>query len=213
MSFLDGLANCKTDNEINELFDATEGPANEQIVNSTQWPVTTKLQMSNVETLKSMILWEELVVKQEKQINAFKQGLDYVGLLPSIQSNPDLLMEYFVPNSESELNPIRMIELIQWDNGNEQPEHDVYGFLRRFINESDTPQLEALLKFATSHSMVTSLADINIKLELLDPEKVLLEAQACFSKLFLPIAHESYDEFKIFVNKSLDFGSEGYGNL
>lgn len=64
-------------------------------------------------------------------------------------------------------------------------QYSVYGFLRWFTNESDTPQLVALLKFATSHSMVTSLTDINIKLELLDPEKVLLEAQARFSKLFL----------------------------
>jgi len=152
--------------------------------------------------MKSMVVWEELVVKREKQLNALKQGLEYVGLLQSIQAHPMLLMEYFVPNNG-------MLELIKWDDS----DHVAYGYLKRFITESDTPQLEALLKFATSHSMVTSLTEIEIKIELLDPEKVLLEAQACFSKLFLPVAHESYDKFKKFVKVSLDYGSEGYGNL
>jgi len=209
LGFLDGLVKCKTDAQINELFDASEGPAYEQIVNSSQWPVTTKINMTNIEALKSMVVWEELVVKREKQLNALKQGLEYVGLLQSIQAHPMLLMEYFVPNNEGELTPARMLELIKWDDS----DHVAYGYLKRFITESDTPQLEALLKFATSHSMVTSLTEIEIKIELLDPEKVLLEAQACFSKLFLPVAHESYDKFKKFVKVSLDYGSEGYGNL
>eukprot|EP00794_Sanderia_malayensis_P016414 gene16414-18049_t len=42
------------------------------VTNSSHWPVDTKIYMRNLETLKSMLAWEEVVENREKQLNAMK---------------------------------------------------------------------------------------------------------------------------------------------
>ena len=86
-------------------------------------------------------------------------------------------------------------------------------FLKRFVEESDLPTLKTFRKFSTGHSSVPSLNDPKIKIEFLDESKVILEAQACFSILHLPIKCDQYDDFKKFINTSLQLGCEGYGNI
>ena len=76
LSFLKAIGKVSSDDEINQLFDeSAEGPAYEQVVNSSQWPIDTKYTMSNLEALKSLLVWEELFEKKERQIKAIREGL------------------------------------------------------------------------------------------------------------------------------------------
>ena len=111
ISFLNDLCNCASDDDSNALLDSAESPAYEQIINSSQWPINTKINMVSIETLKAMIIWEEFVLRREKQINALKEGLDLIGLYTDIRSYPDFMMEYFVP-VKKELSPLCMVNLI-----------------------------------------------------------------------------------------------------
>ena len=85
--------------------------------------------------------------------------------------------------------------------------------LKRFIEESDLPTLTSFLKFSTDHSFISSSNDPKIKIEYLDESKVMLEAQSCFSILYLPVKYDQFDDFKKFVNTSLQLGCEGCGNI
>ena len=65
ISFLNALSRTKSEKDIADLFECTEGQAFEQVVNATQWPIDTKITMNNIESLKSMIIWDELICKRE----------------------------------------------------------------------------------------------------------------------------------------------------
>ena len=51
ISFLNGLSNCRSSKDIDCLFDCTEGQAYEQVLNSTQRPISTKVTTENLEAL------------------------------------------------------------------------------------------------------------------------------------------------------------------
>ena len=106
-----------------------------------------------------------------------------------------------------------MIEVIQWDTDVLDEQKKALEYLKQFIEESDLPTLTSFLKFSTGHSFISSLNDPKIKIEYLDESKVMLEVQACFFILYLPIKYDQYDDFKEFVNTSLQLGCEGYGNI
>ena len=61
------------------------------MVNATQWPIDTKITMNDIEALKAMIIWDELICKREKQLDAIRDGFAYVELLPLLRSYSDLL--------------------------------------------------------------------------------------------------------------------------
>ena len=212
LGFLNVLSKVQSEEDINQLFDSTEGQAYEQVVNSSQWPIDTRITLANMEALKAMVIWEELVVKREKQITAIREGLAYVELLPLIKKYPLLLSEYFI-GTDICLTPEHFMSIIQWDTGESTVYSYVLEFLKQFIRESDPQMLTDLLKFTTGYSVVTNLNDPKIKLEYLDESKVLLEAHACFSTLCLPVKHNTYESFKKFANTSLQLGCEGYGNM
>ena len=65
ISFLNALSRTKSETDIDDLFECTEEKAFEQVVNATQWPIDTKITMNNIEALKSMLIWDELICKRE----------------------------------------------------------------------------------------------------------------------------------------------------
>ena len=81
ISFLNVLSRSKSEKDIDDLFECTEGQAFEQVVNATQWPIDKKITMNNIEALKAMIIWDEVICKREKQLNAITDGLAYVEYL------------------------------------------------------------------------------------------------------------------------------------
>ena len=58
ISFLNVLSRSKSEKDIDDLFECTEGQAFEQVVNATQWPIDKKITMNNIEALKAMIIWD-----------------------------------------------------------------------------------------------------------------------------------------------------------
>ena len=114
LSFLKALGKVSSDDEINQLFDeSAEGPAYEQVVNSSQWPIDTKYTMSNLEALKSLLVWEELFEKRERQLKAIREGLEFIGLLPFICLYPDLTSAFFI-DKEIPLTSEIMNTVINW---------------------------------------------------------------------------------------------------
>ena len=106
MSFLNALSRTKSEKDIDDLFECTEGQAFEQLVNATQWPIDTKITMNNIETLKAMIIWDELICKREKQLNVIRDGLAYVEFLPLLRSHSELLSEYFLGDDKKNYSPV-----------------------------------------------------------------------------------------------------------
>ena len=86
----------------------------EQVVNATQWPMDKKMTMNNIDALKGMIIWDELICKREKQLNAIRDELAYVEFLPLLRSYSELLSEYFL-GSDKKITAELIIELIQWE--------------------------------------------------------------------------------------------------
>lgn len=85
IGLLNELEQVKSDEEINKIFDSSaDGPAYEQLVNSSQWPVDSSITLKNVETLKAMLVREELFDKRERQLKAIREGLQHVGILTYI---------------------------------------------------------------------------------------------------------------------------------
>ena len=106
ISFLNALSRSKFEKDIDDLFECTEGQAFEQVVNSTQWPIDTIITVNNIETLKAMIIWDELICKREKQLNAIRDGLAYVEFLPLLRSHSELLSEYFLGSDKKNYSTV-----------------------------------------------------------------------------------------------------------
>uniref|UniRef100_A0A7M5XI47 HECT domain-containing protein n=1 Tax=Clytia hemisphaerica TaxID=252671 RepID=A0A7M5XI47_9CNID len=129
IQFLNKLSICKSNDEIQAILDSAEGPAFEQIINSSQWDINVEVNINNIETLKSIILWEELVTKREKQIKAMREGMEILGFLPFLQNYEYLLREFFVGNTK-ELTPEVLSQIILWDDA-ENPDHPAYPTLHQ----------------------------------------------------------------------------------
>ena len=102
ISFLNALSRTKSETDIDDLFKCTEGKALEQVVNATQWSIDTEIARNNIEALKAMIVLDALICTREKQLNAIRNGLAYVELLPLLRSYSELLSKYF-PRSDKKL--------------------------------------------------------------------------------------------------------------
>ena len=87
------------------------------------------------------------------------------------------------------------------------------GVFKTIYRGKGLPTLTSFLKFSTGSSFISSLNDPKIKLKYLDESKVMLEAQSCFSILYLPVKYDQHDDFRKFVNTSLQLGCECYGNI
>jgi len=76
--------------------------------------------------------------------------------------------------------------------------------------------LETLLRFVTAESSIPPMGlSMPIEIDYLpnNPEFTLPTAKTCFSKLFLPVVHDTKEAFFSAFIKALEFGSAGYGVL
>ena len=101
LQFISKIKECTSDQEINEVFNMEEGPAFDQLVNSSQWDATLSVTMYNRETLLSMLIFEELVIKRERQLKAIQEGLKYLNLLEIVKRNFELFKSSFVSEEKS----------------------------------------------------------------------------------------------------------------
>ena len=66
---------CETEKFIHDLFDTADGPAFEQIINSSDWDLDEPVTSSNKAILINMLLYEETVVRRGKKVEAIREGL------------------------------------------------------------------------------------------------------------------------------------------
>ena len=57
------------------------------IVNSSGWPITRQLNLKNRAEFLEGLIHQELIVKRERMITAFGQGLEHLGVLSLVRSN------------------------------------------------------------------------------------------------------------------------------
>ena len=65
---------CDTEKSINDLFDTADGPAFEQIINSSDWDPNEPVTSSNKAILANM-LHEEIAVRRGKKVDATRECL------------------------------------------------------------------------------------------------------------------------------------------
>lgn len=215
LSFLNALADVKSNDDVDKLFDDTaEGPAYEQVVNSSQWPIETKITVENLEALRFILVWEELVVKRERQLRAIGEGLAYVGFLSYIEKFPQQLSELFIA-SNVEITSDVISSIIAWEEQDylDETEQQVLVWFKDFLEKSSRDNLIKLLRFTTSFAAINGVNKPHISLSFANDTKTLPEAVACASTLLLPLGNKSQEEFTRSMTTALDFAFEGYGNL
>ena len=75
INFVKSLNECDTEKSINDLCDTADGPAFEQIINSSDWDPDEPVTSSNKAILVNMFLYEETVVRRGKKVEAIREGL------------------------------------------------------------------------------------------------------------------------------------------
>ncbi|XP_033124119.1 uncharacterized protein LOC117122592 [Anneissia japonica] len=208
ISFLNGLNACKSTEAIDKLIDdSAEGPAYEQLVNSSQWPVDTKIEYKNVEVLKNMLIWEEVVSKREKQLQAIKDGLAFAGLLPLMEMCDTEMCSSILLFEDVKMTKDLMMDIVQWDSLANIKEKE---WLKELISELSCKDLSHMLKFCTSYSKYDHLSKPMIYLEQKEG-KVLPESSVCTTTLFLPVGYTTKEKFKECMEMALQNGHEGFG--
>ena len=211
LSLLNALESVSSKEEIDQLLEnSADSPAYEQIINSSQWPIDCVLSMSSVETLKSMLIWEELVDRREKQIKSVREGLDFVGFLPFLQMYPEMISPYFEMKM-LEMSASVMMSIISWDGVSDHKKE--IDWLKEYVMESDSTHLIMLLKFATGLGSVNVINMPTIHLGYTTEDKILPESIACANTFLVPLGNSTKDEFFRSVTTALELGFEGYGNL
>ena len=81
------LDEAKTIDEIDALVDQ---PASMFIINQSGWSIIEPVTMENKASLLQHLIWEEVILRREGNIQAFKQGLDCLKLLQLMQTWPCL---------------------------------------------------------------------------------------------------------------------------
>ena len=75
VNFIKSLESCSSNKMISELFDTADGPAFEQIVGLSDWDQNEDITINNKAILADMLVYEELVQRRGKKINAMREGL------------------------------------------------------------------------------------------------------------------------------------------
>ncbi len=170
--------------------------------------------MENLEALRSILVWEELVGKRERQLKAIREGLAYVGFLDYIEKYPQQLSELFITNNVEIASPA-ISSIIVWEDEDcfDDREQQVLAWFKEFLVSCLKERLEKLLQFTTSFVSINKVNKPKISLSFTTEEKILPEAIACAKTLRLPLGNNSQEEFARSMITDLDFACEGYGNL
>ena len=83
---------------------------------------------------------------------------------------------------------------------------------RGHTQNADFPWVKSHFPVGKRSSGTTAIDEIVVKF-LEDPNKKLLEADACFNTISLPLAHQTYEDFKKCCLTSLIYGGKGYGRF
>lgn len=67
--------------------------------------------------------------------------------------------------------------------------------------------------FVTGQATIDPQDNIHVVFLPDDPKKPLLQADSCFNKVYVPVTHPTYEEFKKCCTTSLCYEGVGYGRF
>ena len=212
IQFFQKLQLAESDEEIDALFDSEEGPAFEELVNGSQWDISTKVSKINRETLLSMLVYEELVTKREKQLKAMREGLRFTGIYNYIKENQDFFRSTFI-GTDTPITSAMLMAKIDFDTcvPVTEMQHSILDWFRKFILDSDVTYCKMFLKFCTGFTKIPVLTPLEISIDFMSDEEGIYPKSAVCSKVIrLPTVHKSIDDFISAIKKGLEMECEGF---
>ena len=184
-------------------------------INNTQWDIAEAISIKSKDKLVQEVVYDELVRKRTKQLNAIRDGLAYIGLLPWLQEattiaginiqirqrdSPKKFLEkcFMKILAESEMDDLQRISM-RW--------------LIEYVTEASSERTEDLLVFITAKRTIPPWnleKPIILKFLADDETKMLPEATTCFYILSIPVVHTSKMLFFKYMDMALRFESNGF---
>ena len=87
--------------------------AKEMWIRADAWNVVEVVTIENKASLVQRLVDEEVIIKRERNLKAFRKGLETLGLLQLVIDYPSLMKPYFVMESNS-LTPAEFFSLVKY---------------------------------------------------------------------------------------------------
>ena len=100
----------ETNDEINQLLDQEVSMV---LVNSSGWSPMKVVNKTTKNELVQGLLFNEVIYKREKQLQAFRKGLDRLGFLQLLKMNP--VLRYLLVHEETPMTSSMFLSLIAKD--------------------------------------------------------------------------------------------------
>ena len=172
----------------------------------------TPISIENKTLLMSMLVYEELTTKRDRQIKGLREGLKELEIYDIVKSNTEMFRTYFV-YSKCEISVEQLLTLVEIEEAKKKGHDTILIWLEQFISESSDKVAQMFLKFCTSFIVVPLTEDIEINVEYLKPDKgPFPKTAACTKKISLPVIHETYDNFKNNMLKTFELECDGFAD-
>ncbi|XP_078370231.1 uncharacterized protein LOC144653970 [Oculina patagonica] len=210
---------------IGKEFDLTDGEKDklEELMvrhGLTMWVPLTSL---NIGAAVQDLMIAEVLSTRIQPLQSLFKGMNRLGLGDLLRENPDLVKKVF-PSAKDVLIDVdlmtKKIKLDVLEKVDSEEKQQAWQWFLQFVKESDSledpdskePLVNQLMTFLSGRPTLNDVDEIEVKF-LEDPKKLLLEAGACFNTISLPLAHQTYKDFKKYCLTSLFFGGKGYGRF
>ena len=172
----------------------------------------TPISIENKTLLMSMLVYEELITKRDRQIKGLREGLKELEMYDIVKSNTEMFQTCFA-YSKSEISAKQLLSLVEIEEAKGKGHDNILIWLEQFISDSSDKVAQVFLKFCTSFSVVPLTEDIEINVEFLKPEEgPFPKTAACTKKIRLPVIHKTYDNFKNNMLKAFELECEGFAD-
>ncbi len=139
---------------MQEIFDGERKEAYWQIVNSSHWPITETIKLSNRKAFIQEIIYKEIIHSRSEIIKEIKQGLETLGFLSFMLKYPNLMKELFL---DCQFGPHELKQMIQKIEPVCFAQRQALTWFMEFIEEGEKsvaaddelPRVRALLAFVT----------------------------------------------------------------
>ena len=81
------LDEANTNEEIDAVLENSSVMA---IINRSRWSITEAITKSNKSALLQQLIWEEVVLRREENLRAFRRGMSALGIVDLLQCHPVL---------------------------------------------------------------------------------------------------------------------------
>jgi len=186
----------------------------------TMWVPLTSL---NIGAAVQDLMIAEVLSTRIQPLESLFKGMNCLGLGDLLRENPDLVNKVFPSAKDVLIDVDLMTKKIKLDVGEKvdsEEKQQAWQWFLQFVKESDSledpdskePLVNQLMTFLSGHPTLDDVDEIVVKF-LEDPKKQLLEAGACFNTISVPLAHQTYEDFKKYCLTSLFYGGKGYGRF